>query len=179
MRRWQNIVAVVGFLGVVAFAVDHLVRSGTSWTDLKNLGPDVVKVELIYSVVALTFLGLLRGGHALWGVTRQELPANAVVTDRQHSSARGRSRTSWAGVLSFLLAMAAESLTGRRTPGMFVVGTILMRLRLHVSFLGLLAYFVMPLVLDGALCFAILWGGYLLWEAAGGKPRGRNSEAEK
>jgi hypothetical protein len=76
------------------------------------------------------------------------------------------------------MASAAESLSRGRTPGTFVGFTIFTALGTH-NLADIPLLFAMFMAVDGAICFAILWGGYLLWKKVRGAATRRNLEAGK
>lgn len=84
-----------------------------------------------------------------------------------------RSRSiAWIGGLSVALAFAAGSVSRMRTPGWWVAGTIFTAVGAHdLSYIPLL--FATVIVVDTAICFAILWGGYLLWMGVRRKGTGK------
>jgi hypothetical protein len=64
------------------------------------------------------------------------------------------------------------------TPGT-LVRRLIFKLDVHNlvgAYFTLALYFLVPVVLDGAICFAILWCGYLLLVRVQRKPTGKNLE---
>ncbi len=165
MKRWWNIVAVGGFLIVLAFVVRRLSEVPASWFYLNGeLKSDLVSLGLGCAAVAAVSLAILWGGDLVWKRIRQKQP-NSVIAGPQHSFAGRWPDAARVGVFSLALGIAAQSLAGVRTPG-----TLALRLIFPVDVHGstvagflMILLFVMPIVVDSAICFAILWGGYRLW----------------
>ena len=83
------------------------------------------------------------------------------------------------GLLSIVLGLTAGSLLKMRTPGWWVAG-LLSNLAGKFDYkLDLRLFIVLIIGVDGAICFAILWGGYLLWKKVRGAATRRNLEAGK
>jgi len=169
MRRWQNVAAVCGFLVVLAFAAERFSQVRTSSADLHELAPDLIRMGLFVALNAAIFLAIFWGAILFWKRVRGKPPRNAPAQSRPSTVGR---LAAGIGVLSVVLAIAAESLTGMRTPG-----TLTLRLIFPVSASNhnlaafmMILLFVMPILVDAGIGFAILWGGYLLWG------RGRREE---
>jgi hypothetical protein len=77
MKRWSNVAAVGGFLIVLAFAAERLRRvralwAGLPWSDLRDVGHDLVGLGLFILIVAAILLAVLWGGYLLWRSVRPE-----------------------------------------------------------------------------------------------------------
>ena len=171
MKRWLNIAAVGGFLIVLAFVAERffLVRAplaGLSWADLRDLwrdlwrdfGRDLVLFILMNAAILLAILTILWGGY-LW--FRPKPPKDEFAVP-QSSIARRMFHVVEVAVLSVLMALAATGLSKMRTPGWWVAGT----LNKPGPDLNLGVFIGSAIVVDSGICFAILWGGYLLWKRA-------------
>ena len=175
MKRWQNVVAVGGFLIVMAFVAERFSRMPASWTKVSGLGHDMVIVELLFVLLALLFLTFLRGGYLLYRKTWRKEPRDGPA-EPQHSLAGRWPHIAMVGVLSLVLGMATESLTGMRTPGTLAL-RLIFPVDVHDHFVAgflMILLFVMPIILDSAICFAMLWGGYLLWTRLRREDAGKN-----
>jgi hypothetical protein len=180
MKRWQNLVAVGGFLIVIAFVAERFSRMPASWTKVSGLGHDIVIVEILFVLLALLFLAILRGGYLLYRKTWRKEPRDGPA-EPQHSLAGRWPHIARVGVLSLASGIAVESLTGMRTPGTLALRVIFpVDVHDHIvaGFLMILL-FVMPIVVDSAICFAILWGGYLLWKKVRREGSRKNLEVGK
>jgi hypothetical protein len=168
MRRWSNIAAVGGFLLVLAFAAERFLHvrvlwAGLSWTDLRRAGHDLWLVVVIITAI---FLATFRGiGYLLWRTIRPIPPKTRLAEPQYSFSGRWR-YTVRVGVLAVALGITAEFLTGMRTPGA-LTRHVIFKLDIFAIFgvyLTLAFHFLTPIVVDSVTCFAILWGGYLLWK---------------
>jgi hypothetical protein len=168
MKRWSNVAAVGGFLLVLAFAAERFLHvralwASLSWTDLRRAGHDL---WLVVVIIAAIFLAIFRGiGYLLWRTIRPMPPKNRLAEPQYSFSGRWW-YTVRVGVLSVALGIAAEFLSGMRTPGALARHVILKLdiFALFGAYLTLAFYFLTPIVLDSVICSAILWGGYLLWK---------------
>lgn len=163
MKRWQNIVAVGGFLFVLAAVTIRLLRAGTSWADLRDFLPHLVYGGLSAVLIALIFLATLWVGNFLWRGIRRGTQRDGIA--EPHDSFAGRWRhAAELAVLSVILGFNWGALS--RGPGPFVAR----RLNDLIDRLGFQPNFGVTLALmfvgNAAVCFAILWGVYLLWARA-------------
>jgi hypothetical protein len=62
-----------------------------------------------------------------------------------------------------ILAVAAWSLSKMQTPGWWIAGTLSNLIAKNDFSLTLWLFLLIPVIVDAGLCFAILWGGFLLW----------------
>jgi hypothetical protein len=94
MKRSSNIAAVVGFLLVLAFAAERFLHvralwAGLSWTDLRDVGHDLVGLGLLILMLAAILLAVLWGGCLLWRSIRPETRS----AQPQHSGIASTSQT--------------------------------------------------------------------------------------
>lgn len=178
MKRWQNIAAIGGFLLVLVFLVDRFLHVRTLWTDLPNLGPDLVDLGKFVGMIAAIFLAILWGGHLLWRTIRQK-PQEERLAEPRYSFARRWRYVTEVGVLSVVLGPVLGAFSKGRTPGWWVAGLLSSLAHKLDSDLDLRLFFVSIFLVDAAICFAILWGGYLLWMRFGPKATRRNQEVGK
>jgi hypothetical protein len=172
MKRWQNIAAVDGFLIVLAFVAERLLRARTSWGDVREFIRDFADLGLFIlmnAAILLAIIVILWGGFLLWKEIGPR-PSKGMVAEPQYSFA-GRFRlVVEVAVLSVVMALAAAGLSKMRTPGWMITGTLgIWSGPLHVD-LSIGAVILLAVGVDSAICFAILWGGYLLWQRARRKP---------
>ncbi len=187
MKRWQNIVAVGGFLTVLAFVAERffLVRAplaGLSWADLRDFGHDLADFCLfVIYICAFVFLvvGLL---YLLWrGLLR---PVYSFLVEKGYLQAlvgragapRERSVTGrWRhfieiGTASVLLAMLELGLTKMNTPGYWVMALVCDTSAAwsspHGSRCDLGTIIVLPIVVDASMIFLVLWVAYSVWVEA-------------
>jgi hypothetical protein len=166
MKRWRNFAVVGGLLTVLMFATERFLLVRTLWSDVRNLGPDLVDVVVFIGTMGVIFLAILRAGDLLWRAIRPKRKGNFGKSE--YSSPK-RPRYFWLfGLSSLALAIASESLTEMRTPGARIVGRIFIAARVE-NLTYLPPYFIMLVVVDSAVFFAMLWGGYLLWGKVLGK----------
>ena len=171
MNRWRNIIAVVGFLIVLAFVAERffLVRAplaGLSWTDLRDLAHDLVGLGLgmvLIAAVLLVIIVIFWSGYSWWREIRPKQPKDSVAEPQYSFAVRVRHVVELA-VLSTIIGSAAAiaSLGGRSyvgAPGLWVAG----RLYKPGRDLNLGLFIVSASVVDAVICFVILWGGYLQW----------------
>lgn len=173
MKRANNIAVAVGFVAVLAFAVARFSGMRTSSSDLHQLSPRIVELLAYVAVVVAIFLAMVWVAGLLWR------NGNLRTTGRVPTQGLKRHRPKIAlAALSVVLGMAAEAMTGMQGPGMLVMQAILAWL--HVQSLRIIPlYFLMGILLDSALCFAILNGTYLLLGRVQGKASNDDSEVEK
>ena len=180
MKSWQNIVAIGGFLIVLGFVAERFSRMPASWTQVGGVGHDIVIVELLFFLLALLFLAILRGGYLFYRRIWRKEPGSGPA-EPQRSLTVHWPDSARIGILSLALGIAAEPLTGMRTPGTLAL-RIIFPVDVHdhfvVGFLMILS-FVMPIVLDSAICFAILWCGCLLVMRVRRKRAGTKLEVKK
>jgi hypothetical protein len=158
MKRWENLPVLAGFLAVVAFTAARFWGVRTALTGFRELSPRVVQLLFYFATVIAMFLAMVWAAGLPWRKGRR---ASAEPT--APSSVLRRPKVAVAA-LSVALGMAAEGLTGRRTPGTYIVGWVLFRLQMKPGFFGLLLFFVVPLVLGSVVSFGALWGFYVGWE---------------
>ncbi len=161
MRRWQNVAALSGFLIVLAFAAERLLRAQASWTDLREFirgFADLGLFILMNAAILLAIVAILWGGFLFWKGIGPRPPKGSVAETQDPFAGRFRLVVEVA-MLSVVMALAAAGLSKMRTPGWWISGA-LNRPSRDLN-LGLLIG--SAVVVDSAICFAILWGGYLLW----------------
>jgi hypothetical protein len=162
MKRWQKIATVCGFLIVLAFVVAVSLRP-PRWADWRDLANDVGGLVLVYAEITATLLAIIV---IFWGAyllfrpkPRKDKPAVPL-----YSIAGRMLHVVGVAALSVVIGSAAAMLTvaGRSNIGAlgwWVAGMLSKPGR--DSNLGL--FIMSAFVVDSAICFAILWGGYLLW----------------
>jgi hypothetical protein len=171
MKRWQNITAIAGFLIVLAFAAERFLQvrmlwTGLPWKDLHDFGRDLRDLGLFILVPAAMLLAVIV---ILWGVGKVIEPKPPIDIDRDGPAEREFSLATRLRhiveivALSVAMGFAAEGLSKMRTPGWWVAGMLNNLGKQHGFDLSLGLFFLLPLVIDGAICFAILWRGYLLY----------------
>jgi hypothetical protein len=165
MKRWQNIAAVVGFLVVLAFVAERFLQVRTSWTnlswtDLLDLGHDLGGLGLFILMPAAMLLAIIVIWWSVWKVIGPKPPIDKL-SEREYSLARRFRHIVEVVALSVVLGLAAEGLSKMRTPGWWVAGTLNNLGKEHDFDVDLWVFLLLPLVVDGAICFAILWGAYL------------------
>ncbi|MGA7294432.1 MAG: hypothetical protein WBW53_11565 [Terriglobales bacterium] len=105
----------------------------------------------------------------MWTTIRRKQPEDSLA-EPQISFANRWIYVVGVGVLSVTLAIAAWNLTKMGTPGWWVAGTLLNLIQKKDDFgFELLLFAVVPIIVDAGICFAILWGGYLLSMKVGRK----------
>jgi len=195
MKRWQNIVAVGGFLIVLAFVAERffLVRAplaGLSWADLRDVAHDLASFAsfiLYISVVVLAIVGVF---YLVWrGLLR---PVYSFLVEKGYLQAlvgragapRERSVTGrWRhfieiGIASVLLAMLELGLTKMNTPGEWVMARVCDISAAWSSPYGsrcdLGTIIVLPIVVDASMIFLVLWVAYSVWVEARDQGRDLN-----
>jgi hypothetical protein len=165
MKRWQSVATVAGFvvaLTFVAFVTERSQRPRMSWADdWRDLRPFLAAMGRSYAMFAAVFLALW-GGYLLWRTLRQKSPEGRIdapqdlfVTHWRHVVA--------VSVLSVVLAVAAWNVSKMQTPGWWVAGTLNNLIGKNDLSLTLWLFLMIPVIVDAGICFAILWGGFLLW----------------
>ncbi|HKN72726.1 MAG TPA: hypothetical protein VJX30_16960 [Terriglobales bacterium] len=160
MKRWQVIAEVGGFLIVLAFAAVRFLPARTSWEDLHDLSHDLMQLGLFIlmnAAILLAIIAIFWGGYLFWRQIRPTPPKNRPA-ESQYSTGRVR-HTVEIAVLSVVLGLTASGLTKMQTPGWWVASMLFSPGR----DLNLGLFVVSAIVVDAGICFAILWGGYLLW----------------
>jgi len=161
MKRWWYIAEGLFFLLIAAFVISRFWGVRTLWTGLDDLRPHFIPVARFALVAAAISLLILRSGNILWKKIQHESPASTLAESQRSSGVHWRHVVEL-GVLSIVLALIGESLTSMQTPGTFFRGEIFMAAHAqNLTFLPL--YFLMPIVVDAAVLFAAIWGGYMLW----------------
>ncbi len=166
MKRWSNIVAIGGFLIVLAFVAERLLQVRALWPYLHDLGhdPGLMYIGLLILVISALVLALFAipwGVYLLWKGTRRKPPENRLIEPPYTITVRGR-HVFEVAVLSVVMGGAAEWISNTHTPGWLVLGTLVyfaQKYDFDFSYWMLL----IPPVVDGAICFAILCGGCVLW----------------
>ncbi len=170
MKRWSNIAAVVGFLIVLAFVAERFLGVRTlwatlSWTDLRDMVHDLGGFGLLIFWIVAILLALFAipwGGYLFWKEIRLKTPEDKVAEPQHSVIVRGRHVVEIA-VFSVVIAFAAMGFSKMNTPGWFVAFELGNLARRHDFDLDLRVFLLLPFVIDGAICFVILWGAYLLW----------------
>jgi hypothetical protein len=171
MKHWSKFVAVGGFLLVLAWVAKRFSGVQTSWADLGDLAPDIASIGLFVVVIIAIFLAILWSASLLWSKIRGGR-RETLLAGPQRSIASQWSRANLVGMLSVVLGIVAESLLKMHTPGWRIVGS-LSNFANRLGFnLDLRFFLVSAVIVDAAICFAMLWGGYLLWK------RSRRSAAQ-
>jgi nitrate reductase gamma subunit len=181
MKHWRNIVAVAGLLVVLALVVERLLRTGTSsadfwsWADFRS---HLIPVGLLEVVIALILLAVLWVGNFSWKEIRRKSRGDVRMEPRDLFAGRWR-HVAGLAVLAAILGRAADSLPGIRTPGTLVRHAIfkLDVYSLTGAWVTLVLHFLTAIVVNSVVCFAILWGGYLLLIRR--KTTGKNLGVEK
>ena len=165
MKRRQIVATVGGFvvvLAFVAFVTERSQRPRMSWADdWRDLGPFLAAMGWSYAMFAAIFLATLWGGYLLWRTFQQKSPEDRIdepqdlfVTHWRHVVA--------VSVLSVVLAVAAWNLSKMQTPGWWIAGTLSNFIAKNDFSLTLWLFLLIPVIVDAGICFAILWGGFLL-----------------
>jgi hypothetical protein len=162
MKRWLNFAALIGVSIIVALVVERIFWGRVSWPELMGLGTDIASLGRSYAVFIAIFLVVLWGGYLLWRTIRRKPPEDGIA-EPQNSFVNRWMYVVGVGVLSVTLAIAAWNLTKMGTPGWWVAGTVVNLTQKHDFAFDMWLFGVIPIVLDAGICFAILWGGYLLW----------------
>jgi hypothetical protein len=166
MKRWSKIVAIAGFLIVLAFVAERFLGVRTlwasfSWTDLRDLAHDLGGFWLFIlmnTAILLVIIVIFWGGYLWWKEIRPKQGKDRFAEPQSLFGARLRHVVELS-VLSVVLALTATGLTKMRTPGWWVAGMSYksgkdLDLRLFIGSV---------IAVDSAICFAVLWGVYLLW----------------
>ena len=159
MRRRQNIAAVGGFLIVLSFVAERFLRvrmlwTNLSWADLCFLA-DFALFILINAVILLAIIVIFWGGY----LSFRSKPQKSKPAVPPYSVAGRFRHVVEVALLSVVIALAASGLSKMRTPGWWVAGT----LNKPGPDLNLGLFIGSVVAVDSAICFAMLWGGYLLW----------------
>jgi hypothetical protein len=183
LKHWQNVAVAGGFLTVLALVVERLLRTGTPsagfWSKA-DFWSHLIPVGLSEVAVALLLLAILWVGNSFWREVRRKSGGNRLGGPRDLFARRWGILTELA-LLASILGRAAGSLPGIRTPGTLVRHVIfkLDVFSLTGAWVTLALHFMIPIVVNAAVCFGVLCGGYLLWRKARGKDARRNLEVEK
>jgi hypothetical protein len=169
MKRWQNIAAVGGCLIVLAFVAERFLRVRTlwtdlSWTDLRDLAGFGLLI-LINAVVLLAIIVIFWGGYLLF----RKPPEDRLAKPQDSFAVRFRHVVEVA-VLSVVMALTAAGLSKARTPGWLTASTLGLWSGAHGFSPDLRLMLMLIVGVDSVISFAILWGGYLLWQRARRKP---------
>ncbi len=163
MKRWQVIAEVVGFLLVLVFVGKRFSQVRVSWLYLSDdLKSDLVSLGLGCIVIAFISVAILWGGDMLWKKIWRRQPSD-VLTEPQYPFVGRWRHVAELVLLSVIFGPMVDFSSGMRGPGGFVVHWVrYLEYRLGIEPMSGL---VLPLIfaVDTAVCFAILWGGYLLW----------------
>jgi hypothetical protein len=166
LTRWSNIAAVSGFVIVLAFVAERLLRVRTLWTDLswidlRDLGHDLGGFGLFIlmnAAILLAIIVIFWGGYLWWREIRPKQPKDKFAEPQYSFGVRMRHVVELA-VLSVVLGMAAGMDSKMQSPGWWVAG----RLYKPGRDLSLGLFMGSAIVVDSSICFVILWGGYLQW----------------
>jgi hypothetical protein len=129
-------------------------------------------VGLFEVVIVLILLAILWVGNFLYRKIRRKSRGDGLTEPRDLFAGRWRHVAELA-VLAVILGRAAESFPGIRTPGT-LVRHVIFKLDVYSltgAWVTLVLHFLTPIVVNSAVCFAILWGGYLFLKRLG---RGRS-----
>src|SRR6266853_742615 len=144
---------------------------------LGALKPPLALLGLVYAVYMVIFLAILCGGHLLLRTFRRK-PRETRLAELQFSSSgsyRDVVKIGVLGAFSVVLAFAAGFLSKMSTPGWWIAGT-LGNLAQKFGFELVLWLFLAVPIVDAAIFFAVLWGGYRLWK---GFQRGDHAHGSK
>ncbi len=157
MKRSRDLSVVIGLLVVVAFSVVRLRNMGASWGDFAELAHVYIESGLFIFEYCVVLLGIVWTGSWWWNWYRRE------TTGVDHRGQHHWRRISGVAVLSVVAGLAAGTLSELRTPGWQIVigrGLCASAHGVHPD-LGLAI--MLAVCVDSILCFAIFWGGYILW----------------
>jgi len=157
MMRQRNTLAVVGFVAVVVFAAVRLWRVGASWGDFAELAHVYIESGLFIFEYCVVLLGIVWTGSWWWNWYRRE------TTGVDHRGPHHWRRISGIAVLSVVAGLAAGTLSELRTPGWQIVIGRGLWASAHGAHPDLGLAIMLAVCVDSILCFAIFWGGYLLW----------------
>jgi hypothetical protein len=115
----------------------------------------------VYATYIVIFLAILFVGRLLLRKIWRELPKNRLA-EPPYSSSGGSWSIAVTGVLSIILAIAAGFLSKMSTPGWWIAGTSGNLAKKFGFDLDLWLFLAVP-IMDAAIFFAVLWGGYSLW----------------
>jgi hypothetical protein len=150
------------------FAIERLLRAGASWSDLREFAGGTGLFVLMVAVVLLAIMGLV---YVLWAEVAKRERKGAV--EGQPSPIRLRHVVEVAMLSAFLgILAAAATASGRSSlgaPGWWVAGVLGNLTRSPETGESLGVIIVSAVVVDASICFALLWGGYLLWRRARSK----------
>jgi hypothetical protein len=177
MKRWQNIVAVGGFLIVLAFVAERLFSVRASWADLRDLWRDcwrdLVVLGLFILGIAAMLLAIFAIPYLWWKEVRRKAQKNSLAEAQYSFAGRVRHLVEVAILSAFIGSAATAAALGGRSvigiPGWWVARTL--------NDLGNKNYFdvlglplLLAVVVNSAICFAVFWGGCLLWMRSRRKP---------
>jgi hypothetical protein len=159
VRRWRYVAAIGGFLIALALAAGRLLKARTSWTDLREFSGFLADFGLGVLIIAAILLGIFGFGYTLWRMARPN-PEKSGSTQRP-TTRYWRLVVGFAG-LSAVLGIAAA---GATASGRSNIGALGWRVARAMGAFGpnLGLGIMLAMAVNGAICFAILWGGYLLW----------------
>jgi hypothetical protein len=178
MKRWQTVASASGFLIVLAFAALRFLQvrtlwSDLSWTDLRDFAGFGLFI-LMNAAVLLAIIVIFWGGYLFWKQVGPKPPKDRLGEPEYSSAGRLRHVVEVA-VLSVVMGLGATGISKMRTPGWWVAGM----LNKPGPDLNLGLFIGSAIFVDSAICFSILWGGYLLWMRARQKATGKNLEVGK
>ncbi len=162
MKRWPNIPAIIGFLIVVVFAAARLGKVRASWGELEDIAHGLVGLAVFILINAAVLLTVVLVASWLWRTVWRK---TAGMESRlpQHMMAGHWRYMPWAAVLSVILWMGAGALLHMRTPGWQLAIGLGLWVGTHGTELDIRLGIMLAIWVDSILCFAILWGGYLVW----------------
>ena len=193
MKRWQNIVALGGFLIVLLFVAERFFWCERRWLGCRGptrgeVAHDLVSFGLFILYISVFVLAIVGVFYLVWrGLLR---PVYSFLVEKGYLQAlvgragapRERSITGrWRhfieiGIVSVLLAMFELGLTKMNTPGEWVMARVCDVSAAASSPLGSRCDFgtilVLPIVVDASMIFLVLWVAYLLWVEARHQRRG-------
>ena len=160
VRRWRDVAVIAGFLIALAFAAGFLLKARTSWADLREISRFFSDFVLGVLIIAAILLGIFGFGYAWWRAARSN-PDQKRGSELRRTARRGWRALEFAGLSAVLgIAAAGATLSGRSNVG--AAGWWVARaLGAFGANVGLAI--VLAMTVNAAICFAILWGGYLLW----------------
>jgi hypothetical protein len=181
MKRWQNIVALSGFLIVLVFVAERffLVRGQVGWTDLREFVQFLASLGLFILYISVFVLAVGGIFYLVWGGLLhpfysflvgkgylEELVGRAGAP-REHSVTGRWRHFIEIGIASVVLAMVELELTKMNTPGEWVMARVCdvsaARVVPQCDFGTIL---VLPIVVDASMIFLVLWVAYSLWVEA-------------
>ena len=160
MRNRRNIVIVCGFVGSLLFAIIRFTQTPAYRQDLSALRPDLwALAKFITGATVVTYAILAMVGF-LHSKLRGRRPGNGAA--ETHASSVRWVRLAEFAALSVILGPLLEGFSFGG-PGGNAGAFINYLLDRYGNGPSLVLSLFLVFFLDIGVCFAILWGGYLLW----------------